>query len=712
MTVTKKQFQTVDFSTELAGRKISFETWKLAMQADSSIRLQYWDNALLFTTCMDKNPKEWTDFLPLMIDYRESYSAAGRIAGALYRRREWKASEAATLYARMSDRALRPMFPKGMINSIVLSVTPLALDHTMDMDVPNIIWSSVSIMAASIPFDGPVWAVQVWYKDGQYLINPTREQLETSLLNLLLAGKKWSINMIECGANEVPEDVLKQAFVIGQQEIDKSCDIQLEFLNKLNIERKEVVFNKPWDAVISYISGIMTADKLDSLTWNTKVPFNNMYYEYQKEVLELCKDKIADPENQEFTESKVKMWFFDVIKYFIRNRTIDTGKRLDNRWELDIRSLFCEVDNLPKVHGAWLFWRWDTQVLTTTTLWWPKDYLVYDDMENDNVQQRYFHHYNFPPFSVGEANTIRFVWRREIWHGKLAEKALMPMIPSKEVFPYSIRTVSECLSSGGSTSMWSVCGSTLSLMDAWVPLKKPVAGIAMWLMTKTDENDNILKYVILNDLQWTEDFTGDMDFKVAGTKDGVTAIQLDTKLKWINMEIIHETISRAIVWYNEIMDVMLEAIPAARSQVKESAPKIRVFKINADKVREVIGKGWDVINKIIEDCGDIKIDFDDDGTCFLTHADQAMIEKAEKIIMEIATDLEVGQSFEAKISRIEDYGLFMDLPKNKKWLCHISDLGQRYDDWLEKHFKVGQVMNVVIKEIDNMGRIKVKRKLQ
>lgn len=711
MAVTKKQFQTVDFTTELSGRQISFETWKLAMQADSSIRLQYWNNVLLFTTCMDKDPKEGTDFLPLMIDYRESYSAAGRIAWALYKRREWRASEVATLYARMSDRALRPMFPKGMINSIVISVTPLALDHTMDMDVPNIIWSSVSIMAAGIPFDWPVGVVQIWYKDGQFLVNPTREELDAGILNLLLAGKKWSINMIECGANEVPEDVLKQAFVLWQKEIDKSCDIQLEFLNKLNIQKQEVTFNKPWEEVISFISDFMTQDKLDSLTWNTKVPFNTLFSQYEKEVLDLAKEKIEDPENEEFTENKVKMWFFEVIKDFIRNRTIDTWIRLDDRDMYTIRPLFCEVDNLPQVHWVGLFWRWDTQVLTTTTLWWPKDYLVYDDMENDNVQQRYFHHYNFPPFSVWEANIIRFVWRREIGHGKLAEKALMPMLPSQEDFPYSIRTVSECMSSGWSTSMGSVCGSTLSLMDAGVPLKKPVAGIAMWLMTKNTDGDNITKYIILNDLQWTEDFTGDMDFKVAGTRDWVTAIQLDTKLKWLTMEIVHETISRAIQWYNEIMDVMLEAMPTHRAQVKESAPKIRVFQINPDKVKEVIGKWWDVINQIIEDCWGITIDFEDDGTCFLTHPDQAMIEKAEKIIREIATDLEVWQSFEANISRIEDYGVFVDLPKGKKWLCHISDLGQRFEGWLEKHFKIWQTMNVIIKEIDNMWRIKVKRKL-
>lgn len=711
--IVKKEFDVKTHSFEWAGETMSFETWKLAMQAGSSIRLQWWDDVLLFTTCMDNNPRPGTDFLPLMIDYRESYSAAGRIAGAVYRRREAKACEAATLYARMADRALRPMFPKGMINSVVISITPLALAHDREMDVATIVGSSLSVMAAWLPFDGPVGAAQIWYIDDKYIVNPTKEQLDNSLFNLLVAGKKGSINMIECGANEVPEAILKEAYEIGQKEIDKICDIQSEFLNKLVIAEQEVIFNKPSDSVIAYISNILTEDKLNALTGHTKVPFNDLFNQYKSEALEVCADKIEseDENDADFTESTVKQWVFNVIKYFIRNRTIDTGKRLDDRTEMDIRTLYCEVWNVPRVHGTGLFWRGDTQVMTTTTLGWPKDYLVYDDMENNHVEQRYFHHYNFPPFSVWEANTIRFVGRREIGHGKLAEKALKPMIPSKEDFPYSIRTVSECLGSGGSTSMASVCGSTMSLMDAWVPIKKPVAGIAMGLMTKLDSNENIEKYIILNDLQGTEDFTGDMDFKVAGTKDGITAIQLDTKLKWLPLSIVHETMSRAIGWYTEIMDFMLETIETPAAQVKKYAPKIRVFKIHPDKVRDVIWKGGDVINDIIERCDDIKIDFEDDGTCFLTHPDQTIIEKAEAMIVEIATDLEVGQVFEAKVSRVEDYGLFVDLPKGKRGLCHISALGQKFSDKLENHFKVGQVLSVVISEIDNMGRIKVKRKL-
>lgn len=686
---------------------MSFETGKLAMQAGSSIRLQQGDNVLLFTTCVDNNPRPGTDFLPLMIDYRESYSAAGRISGAVYRRREAKACEAATLYARMADRALRPMFPKGMINPIVLSITPLSLAHDMEMDVATIVGSSLSVIAAGLPFDGPVGAVQIGYLDGKYIINPTKAELEASLFNLLLAGKKWSINMIECGANEVPKAILKDAFELGQKEIDKICDIQSEFLSKLLIKEQEVIFNKPSEAVIAYISNILTEDKLNALTWNSKVPFNELFNQYKSEVLEICAEKIAHDEESDFTESTVNMWVFHVIKYFIRNRTVDTGVRLDDRGEKDIRALYCEVGSMPRVHGSGLFWRWDTQVMTTTTLGGPKDYLIYDDMENDGVKQRYFHHYNFPPFSVGEANTIRYVGRREIGHGKLAEKALMPMIPTKEEFPQSIRTVSECLGSGWSTSMGAVCASTLSLMDAGVPLKKPVAGIAMWLMSRLEDNDNIIKYTILNDLQGTEDFTGDMDFKVAGTRDGVTAIQLDTKLKGLTMAIIHETIDRACEGYNEIMDVMLETLPEARKELGQYAPKVRIIKIKPDKVREVIGKGGDVINGIIEENPGVKIDFEDDGTCYIGHSDQAVIDKVEAIILEIASDLEVGQEFDAKIKRIEDYGLFVALPKNKMGLCHISNLGARYTTPLTAHFKLGETIKVKIKSVDNDGKVAV-----
>ncbi|MBF0981045.1 polyribonucleotide nucleotidyltransferase [Candidatus Gracilibacteria bacterium] len=709
--VVKKQFETSRQSMNWQGRELSLEIGKLAVQADASIRMQMGDNVMLYSTTMEKNPREGLDFLPLMIDMRESFSAAGRIGGAVYRRREGRPSDQAILNARLTDRALRPMFPKGMINDIVVSVTPLALDHQMSLGVMHIIGSSLSILAAGIPFDGPVGAAQIGYLDGQFIVNPSLEQLEKSDLNLLVAGKKGSINMIECEGKEFPDNLMKEAFTLGQKVIDESCDWQADFIKTLEIKPQEITFNKPTEKTMELINSYLTSDKLEAMAGNTKTPFNELYNLYEKDILALAKEQTTEENEADFTESKLKMGVFNAIKTFIRSRTIETGKRIDDRGILDIRPLYCETDNLPRVHGSGLFWRGDTQVLSTVTLGGPTDYLVLDDMEHNDVQQRYFHHYNFPPFSTGEAKAMRGTGRREIGHGRLAEKALEFMIPSKESFPYSIRVVSECLGSGGSTSMGSVCGSTLALMDAGVPIKKPVAGIAMGLMTEHLEDGIITKYQILNDLMGTEDFTGDMDFKVAGTKEGINAIQLDTKLKGLPLNIVHETIDRASAGYKEIMDFMLQTIAEPRAQVKEYAPKIHVFSIKPEKIKEVIGKGGEMIDKIIEQCDNIKIDFEDDGTCFLTHSNQAIIEKAKNLILEIATDLEVGQSFEAKVVRIADFGLFVQLPKGKQGLCHVSNLGQKYPDGLDKHFKLGDLINVTISNIGQDGKIAVKRKL-
>ena len=709
--IVKKQFETSRQSMNWQGRELSLEIGKLAVQADASIKMQMGDNVMLYSTTMEKNPREWLDFLPLMIDMRESFSAAGRIGGAVYRRREWRPSDQAILNARLTDRALRPMFPKGMINDIVVSITPLALDHQMSLGVMHIIGSSLSILAAGIPFDGPVGAAQIGYLDGQFIVNPSLEQLEKSDLNLLVAGKKGSINMIECEGKEFPDNLMKEAFTLWQKVIDESCDWQADFIKTLEIKPQEITFNKPTEKTMELINSYLTSDKLEAMAGNTKTPFNELYNLYEKDILTLAKEQTTEENEADFTESKLKMGVFNAIKTFIRSRTIETGKRIDDRGILDIRPLYCETDNLPRVHGSGLFWRGDTQVLSTVTLGGPTDYLVLDDMEHNDVQQRYFHHYNFPPFSTGEAKAMRGTGRREIGHGRLAEKALEFMIPSKESFPYSIRVVSECLGSGGSTSMGSVCGSTLALMDAWVPIKKPVAGIAMGLMTEHLEDGTITKYQILNDLMGTEDFTGDMDFKVAGTKEGINAIQLDTKLKGLPLNIVHETIDRASAGYKEIMDFMLQTIAEPRAQVKEYAPKIHVFSIKPEKIKEVIGKGGEMIDKIIEQCDNIKIDFEDDGTCFLTHSNQAIIEKAKNLILEIATDLEVGQSFEAKVVRIADFGLFVQLPKGKQGLCHVSNLGQKYPDGLDKHFKLGDNINVTISNIGQDWKIAVKRKL-
>jgi len=706
---TKKVFEEKKSSFDRGWKIINFETGKFAVQADSSVLVQFQGNDLLFSVCMDNDPDTDKDFLPLAVDFRESYSAAGRIAGAMYRRREGRPSDNNILYARMTDRALRPMFPKGMINNTVVSITPMSVSHKIGLDAMTIIGSSLAVISAGIPFDGPVWAVQIGYKDDKFIVNPSKEEVETGLFNLLVAGKKGSINMIECGANEVPKDLLKEAFVLAQNEINKICDVQNKFLKQLVIKEQEIAFNKPSEALLAYLSNILTEDKLNAMTGNDKVPFDELFDQYKREALEVCKENIVDKDKPDFTESKVKIGVFYIIKHFIRHRSLKTGKRLDDRNENEIRPLYCEVGLFERTHGTGLFRRGDTQVLTTTTLGWPRDFLLYDDMENDGIKQKYFHHYNFPPFSVWDARPTRGSNRREIGHGKLAEKSLLPVLPSTEDFPYCIRTVSECLGSGGSTSMGSVCGSTLSLLNAGVPLKKPVAGIAMGLISESDDSGNITKYMILNDLQWVEDFTWDMDFKVAGTKDGVTAIQLDTKLRGLTMEIIHGTMDRAFDGYQEIMDFMLQTIDKPSATLSKYAPKIISIKVAPDRVKDVIGKWGETINKIIEECDNMKIDFEDDGTCFLTHVDQSSIDKAIEMIKDLTEDLEVGQIYEGEVSRIEDYGIFVKLPKKKSGMCHVSKLWLPRGTELSKSFKLGDKMKFKLTAIDDRGRLNLEK---
>jgi polyribonucleotide nucleotidyltransferase len=414
MPTSKKQFTETQQSFDWAGKTLSFDQGKLAMQADASITLTFQDTSVLFSTVMAKDAKADTDFLPLMVEMRESFSAAGRIGGAAYRRREGRPSDQAILNARLTDRAIRPMFPKGMVNDVVITATPLAMDPNYPLGVISIVGSSISIMAAGLPFDGPVGAAQIAYLDGTYLINPNNAELEKAELNLLISGKKGSINMIETEANEVSKDILKKAFEIGQAEIDRSCDFQLQYLSQLSITPKEITFNKPSHTLEEAVHAFLGTEKLESMMGNTKVSFNDLYYLFEKELLEAFKEQIADEANEEYSVSKVKMAFFNIIKHHIRERTLSTGSRVDNRTSLDIRPLHCEVGLFERTHGTGLFRRGDTQVLSTTTLGGPTDYLILDDMENDDVKQRYIHHYNFPPFSTGEARGIRGTGRREI----------------------------------------------------------------------------------------------------------------------------------------------------------------------------------------------------------------------------------------------------------------------------------------------------------
>ncbi len=705
--ITNMEFHEIKHEFDWNWKIISFSTWKLAPQADWSIVVKFGDNVLLFTAVINKNPDPDKDFVPLMVDWRESYSSAWKIWWSAFHKREWRPSTDAILYARLTDRALRPIFPKWMVNDVVISVTPLSIDKEQDLWMMSIVWSSLAVMAWWIPFNWPVWAVRIWYIDWNYIINPSREELEKSILNLIVAWPKWLINMIEVDWKEVSDDIINKAFEIWQQEINKIIDQQQEYLSKLAIQSKEIVITKPSEDLLKKVSEIIWKDWFENMFWKTKSEFNNLYYQYEDKVLEVLKDQIEDESNEEITETKVKIAVFNSVKKEIRNRTLSTWIRLDNRDFDTIRPLYCEVWLMPRTHWTWLFWRWDTQVLTTVTLWATSEYQVVDTMEFDDKEERYIHHYNFPPFSNNEAKWTRWPWRREIWHWALAEKALVHVIPDKEQFPYTIRAVSECLASGWSTSQASVCASTLALMDAWVPIKAPVAWIAMWLMTEHDQTWNITKYAVLTDLSWTEDFIGDMDFKVAGTRSWITAIQLDTKIPWLTFDIIKETIQKAHDARNAILDFMLNVIPEPRKQLSPYAPKVYTMKIDPSKIREVIGRWWEVIDKLIEKAWWVKIDFEEDWTVYITDQSEENIQKAVKLIEEIVKDLPLNTPLDWKITRIEKYWLFVALPGWKLWLVGSRTLWIMGD--LNRHFKVWQDIKVEISSIDDKWRLVLKK---
>ena len=691
------------YSMDLAGKMLTIETGKMAGLANGSCLVKYGDTAVLVNVTASKEPKEGIDFFPLSVDYEERLYAVGKIPGS-FQKREGKPSEKAILISRAIDRPIRPLFPKDLRNDVVVSCLVLSVDQDSSPEVCSMIGAAAALAISDIPFNGPTAGVNVGYVDGNIVINPNAEQKEKSDLNLTVAGTMEKITMIEAGANEIPNEIMLQAIKEGHKEIKKVCEfitvIQKEIGKpkfeypsfKVDETLYEEIAQKYKDEMYQAVQAVDKTDRDENIEKLTEKIENYFLEKWGEEELENQKSGIADA-------------IYKLEKKCVREMILKEHKRVDGRKLDEIRPLSCEVGLLPRVHGSALFTRGQTQVLSVATLGMTSEEQILDGLDEEE-SKRYMHHYNFPAYSVGEARASRGPGRREIGHGALAEKALVPVLPSEEEFPYTIRVVSEVLSSNGSTSQASICGSTLALMDAGVPIKRPVAGISTGLVTDEENPDN---YVMLTDIQGLEDFFGDMDFKVGGTEKGITAIQVDIKIDGLTYNIIEEAFERTKNARKYILDeVMLKQLPEPRKEISKYAPKIIHITIDPEKIRDVIGSGGKVINKIIAETG-VKIDIEDDGKVFIYSTDSKAGEKALKMIQDIVKEIEVGEIYEGTVARIVPFGAFIDLGGDKEGLLHISKISKKRIEKVEDVFKIGDKVMVKVNEIDEQGRINLTR---
>ena len=693
------------FETELAGRKLVFETGKMAGLANGSVLVRYGDTCVIVNVTASKEPREGIDFFPLSVDYEEKLYAVGKIPGS-FQKREGKPSDKAILTSRAIDRPLRPLFPKDFRNDVVVVATVLSVDQDNSPEVAAMIGASAALSISDIPFGGPTAAVNVGLINGEIIINPTEEQRKQSDLTLTVAGTEAKIAMIEAGANEVPDDVMLEAIKKGHEEIKKIC----KFIEQMKEEIGKTKFEYKSFAVDEEIYKFVAENYHDEM----KEKVQEVDKEVRDNNISELTDKIINDYTEKFGEESAEEHqadlgeaIYKLEKKCVRDMIFYEHKRVDGRKLDEIRPLSCEVGILPRVHGSALFTRGQTQVLSVATLGMVSEEQTLDGIDTEE-SKRYMHQYNFPSYSVGEARPSRGPGRREIGHGALAEKALVPVIPSEEEFPYAIRVVSEVLSSNGSTSQASICGSTLALMDAGVPIKRPVAGISTGLVTNPeDEND----YVMLTDIQGLEDFFGDMDFKVGGTEKGITAIQVDIKVDGLSYEVIKEAFERTRIARKHILeDVMLPVIDKPRAEISKYAPRIVSTKIKVDKIKDVIGPGGKMINKIIDETG-VKIDIEEDGQVFIYSSDSEKAQEALEMIEDIVREVEVGGIYYGEVVRIMNFGAFVDLGCNgKEGLLHISKISKDRIKNIEDVLHVGDKVTVKVTDIDDQGRINLSMK--
>ena len=642
-------------------------------------------------------PRPGMDFFPLSVEVEEKLYSVGKIPGGFIKR-EGRPTEKAILTSRLIDRPIRPLFPKGMRNDVQVVATVLSVDTNQPPEIPAMIGSSVALSISDIPFAGPTGAVNVGLVDGEYVINPNDEQRAASDLNLTVSGTKDAVMMVEAGANEVTEEVMLKGILLAHEEIKKLVAFQEQIVAEIGKPKREF----PLELVGDDIKEAVRTFSYDRMVWAF-----DTFERYEREAREAVVTQEAHAEFDaqfEGREREIDDALYAIKKEIMRGKILDAGVRPDGRALTEVRPIWCETGILPRTHGSAVFTRGQTQVMTVVTLGAMGDVQVLDGLSNEDTK-RYMHHYNFPPYSTGEAKPMRGPGRREIGHGALAERALEPMIPSEEEFPYAIRLVSEVMSSNGSTSQASVCGSTLSLMDAGVPIKRPVAGAAMGLIKASDDSG---KVAILTDIQGLEDFLGDMDFKVAGTTEGITAIQMDIKIKGIDEPILRQALRQAHDARMFILGKMLECLPAPRDHMSKYAPKITRFTINPEKIREVIGPGGKMINKIIAETG-VKIDIEDDGRVYISTPDEEASARARSMIEGIAKDPQVGDVFRGKVVRIMQFGAFVEFAPGKDGLVHISKLADKRVEKVEDVVNIGDELEVRVAEIDSQGRINLVR---
>lgn len=690
------------YSMDFYGKKLSVEVGELAKQANGSVLVRYDDTVILSTVTAGKTPKD-VDFFPLTVIYEEKLYSVGKIPGG-FLKREGRPSEHGTLTSRMIDRPIRPLFPDGFRNEVQSVNTVLSVDQNATPEMAAMLGASLALCLSDIPFNGPIAGVNVGLVDGEFIVNGTPEQLENSLINLEVAGTKDAINMVEADAKEVSEEVMLEALLFGHEKIKELIAFQEQVVMECGKAKIDIPLFELDEQLVAQVKEMALADMVKAVSIEGKL-------ERYGAIDEIVERNLAVFEGMEYADEKTKASVLKQVKIIIHDLEKDEVRRLitedkirpDGRKIDEVRPLDSQIDLLPRVHGSALFTRGETQVLSVATLGALNEHQKIDGLGLED-QKRFMHHYNFPPYSVGEVGRIGAPGRREIGHGALGERALAQVIPDEEAFPYTIRVVSEVLESNGSSSQASICASSMALMAAGVPITNPVAGIAMGLVKKGDH------YTILTDIQGMEDHLGDMDFKVAGTKNGICALQMDIKIDGITKEILEEALTQAKIGREQIMANMLDAINEPREELSPYAPKVAMMKIEVDQIKEVIGSGGKVINEIIEKSDDVKIDIEQDGTVIIYHYDYAAINKAKAMIEAIIKKAKVGEVYDAKVVRVEKYGAFVNLFGTTDGLLHVSKIAHERVANPADVLKIGDIVKVKVTEIDDKGRVNVSRK--